>query len=238
MLAPRRVPVSRRDRPAKPPLTREGIVAVALRIEAEEGLDKVTMRRVATELDTGAASLYVYVQNTAELHGAILDELLATIDLTLDPDVLIGPGWRPRLLDLLVDYTTLLYSRPALARSVLVLRPTGPNYLHLLDAVLSLLAAGQVPVPRAAWGVDVLLQHATSTAAEHGTRDERGDDGVDFDAFAHALTSAAPQTYPAISRVAEHLMSGTGPQRLRWAFGVVVAGISVEPAPDEIANQG
>ena len=41
-----------------------------------EGLDRVTMRRLAQELDTGAASLYVYVRNTAELHAAMLEELL------------------------------------------------------------------------------------------------------------------------------------------------------------------
>ena len=89
-MVPRRTQVSRRDRPAKPPLSRAGIVAVALRVMGEEGLERVTMRRLAQELDTGPASLYVYVDNTAELHGAILDELLASVDF--DPDV--PPGRR------------------------------------------------------------------------------------------------------------------------------------------------
>jgi hypothetical protein len=35
-----------------------------------EGLDRVTMWRLAQELDTGAASLSVCVLNTAELHAA------------------------------------------------------------------------------------------------------------------------------------------------------------------------
>jgi hypothetical protein len=34
-----------------------------------EGLSRVTMRRLAQELDTGAASLYVYVRNTAAALG-------------------------------------------------------------------------------------------------------------------------------------------------------------------------
>src|SRR6266571_6551958 len=84
--------VSRRERPAKPALTREGIVAAAVGVMQAEGLDRVTMRRLAQELDTGPASLYVYVRNTAELHAAVLDELLGTI----------GPApaegsWRERL---------------------------------------------------------------------------------------------------------------------------------------------
>src|SRR6185437_6867831 len=67
---------SRRERPAKPALTRDGIVAAALGILREEGLGKVTMRRVAQELDTGHASLYVYVRDTGDLHAQVLDALL------------------------------------------------------------------------------------------------------------------------------------------------------------------
>ena len=73
---------SRRERPAKPALTRAGIVAAAVDIMQAEGLDRVTMRRLAQELDTGPASLYVYLRNTAELHAAMLEELLGRVDLT------------------------------------------------------------------------------------------------------------------------------------------------------------
>src|ERR1700728_4591209 len=84
---------SRRERPAKAALTREGIIAAALRILRDEGLGKVTMRRVAQELDTGHASLYVYVRNTEDLHAQLLDAQLA--------GALAGPPapgtWRGRL---------------------------------------------------------------------------------------------------------------------------------------------
>ena len=88
--------MSRRERPAKPALTRAGIVAAAVRIMQAEGLDRVTMRRLAQELDTGAASLYVYVRNTAELHAAMLEELLGQVDLT---PVTAAGDWRDRLID-------------------------------------------------------------------------------------------------------------------------------------------
>ena len=42
-------------------------MAAAVTVMRAEGLESVTMRRLATELDTGPASLYVYVQNTAEI---------------------------------------------------------------------------------------------------------------------------------------------------------------------------
>ena len=86
-------PRSRRERPAKPALTRAGIIDAALAILHDEGLSKVTMRRIAQELDTGPASLYVYVRNTADLHVQILDALLSTVT---SPDILEGT-WRDKV---------------------------------------------------------------------------------------------------------------------------------------------
>lgn len=177
----------------------------------EEGLGKVTMRRLASELDTGPASLYVYVENTAELHGALLDELLSAVELDQD------------IVDLLSDYTRLLHGHPALARSVLTLRPAGPRYLRLVDALLARLAERGVPPRPAAWGVDLLLQQATASAAEHGTG---GDDRPQVDAV-HGLDR---ESYPHIHAVREELFSGTGEERMRWAIGTLLAGLGAAPA--------
>ena len=101
--------VSRRERPAKPALTREGIVAAAVEVMQAEGLDRVTMRRLAQELDTGAASLYVYLRNTAELHAAMLEQLLGQVDLG---PVTAAGDWRDRLITILTSYTTILFGQP------------------------------------------------------------------------------------------------------------------------------
>ena len=214
-----RHPVSRRDRPAKPPLTREGIIAVAVRLLRTEGLDRVTMRRLARELDTGPASLYVYFDNTADLHGAVLDRLLAGVDLR--PGAPAG-GWRARLVELLVAYTELLYAHPSLARSVLALRPSGPNYLRLADTVLVLLRTGGVPAGQAAWGMSLLLHVATATAAEHGTRRESASAGTaEEEPWRHLSTGE----YQGIAWASGELFTG-GAQRLPWAFDALIAGIA------------
>src|SRR5215469_12924657 len=105
--------VSRRERPAKPALTREGIVTAAVGVMQAEGLDKVTMRRLAQELDTGAASLYVYVRNTAELHAAMLEQLLGQIDLSLAEAILallsaggVPPARAAWAVDILLHFAT------------------------------------------------------------------------------------------------------------------------------------
>ncbi|MFF1407948.1 TetR/AcrR family transcriptional regulator [Streptomyces sp. NPDC058294] len=215
---------SRRERPAKPPLTREGIVATAVAILRTEGLRKVTMRRLAQELDTGPASLYVYVRDTNELHAAVLDELLGTVGLTPAED-----GWRKRLERVLTAYTRMLLEHPSLARSALIARPSGPNYLRLIEILLELLEAGGVPRAQAAWGVDLLLQHATATAAEHAGEEPLGD----WQVLAQALRDAPASTHPHIAADPGALLSGTPEARLSWAFQTLINGIARTAVPTE-----
>jgi AcrR family transcriptional regulator len=220
---------SRRERPAKPALTRAGIVAAALRVMRAEGLDRVTMRRLATELDTGAASLYVYVRNTAELHAAMLEELLGQIDLS---PVTADGDWQARLAQVLTAYTAILFEHPGLAQSALVTRPSGPAYFGLVDGVLALLAAGGIPGRRAAWAMDLLLHFATSTAAEQGTRERAIDAKDEEKAQAVALRAAPADQFPHIAAVgAAELLSGPGPDRLSWGLQVLINGVVQTPRP-------
>ena len=224
-----RHPVSRRERPAKPALTRAGIVAAAVAVMQAEGLDRVTMRRIAQELDTGAASLYVYVHNTAELHAAMLEELLGQVDLT---PVTAAGDWRDRLIRVLWSYTRILFEQPGLAQSVLVTRPSGPAYLSLAEGILALLSVGGIPPDRAAWAVDILLHFATSTAAEQGTRERALDARDEEDALAAALREAPAETFPHLAALGGELTSGEGPDRLTWGFRVLINGILQTPRPE------
>ncbi|MEU2623761.1 TetR/AcrR family transcriptional regulator [Streptomyces sp. NPDC007157] len=219
-------PLSRRERPAKPALTRDGIVATAVRVMRAEGLERVTMRRLAKELDTGPASLYVYVANTAELHAAILDELLGEVDLGPAAE---GGDWRERIEAVLASYSDLLHQYPSLARAALVARPSGPNYLNLLEALLALLSLGGVPDGQAAWGVDVLLQMATASAAEHAGRDGSPDTEEEWNAVATAVENASAADTPHVAALGSELLSGTPQTRRTWQIHMLLNGILHTP---------
>ncbi|MFK4086602.1 TetR/AcrR family transcriptional regulator [Kribbella sp. NPDC020789] len=219
--------LSRRERPAKPALTREGIVDAAVRLMASDGLQRVTMRRLAQELDTGPASLYVYVANTYELHAAILDRLLAQVDLSPAKRT---DDWREALHQVLGSYTDLLLAHPSLAHSALNTRPNGPNYLALVDTLLALMAAGGVPAGQAAWGLDLLLQTATATAAEHSQR-EGADPEAEWQLLNEALETASPEQFPYVHGQAADLVSGTPAQRRRWAVDMLLNGITATSRP-------
>jgi len=221
---------SRRERPAKPALTSAGIVAAAVSVMRSEGLERVTMRRLAEELDTGPASLYVYFRNAAELRSAVLDELLVEVDL----DPVTGEGdWRDRLHAVVDSYLAVLMKYPSLARSVLLTRPSpsGPRFMDLVEALLVLLHQGGVDGQRAAWAVDLLLQVATATGVEQGTAAENPGDERGWDALADAVDRADAIRYPRVRALGAELLSGPGEERFRWGLSVLINGILISPAP-------
>lgn len=219
-------PRSRRERPAKPALTRQGIVDAALVILREEGLKKVTMRRIAAALDTGPASLYVYVRDTEDLHAQILDALLDPADWTPPKD----GTWRDRLKALLTNYAEILVAHPEISRMALSTQPNGPNYMALAEAILDLLGEGGVPDRAAAWGVDLLLLYPTAVAVEHSSRKsptQRADDLADL---TEQIVAVDAGRYPNIARLGGELTSGDGLTRSDWSFDVLLDGIRAASA--------
>ncbi|WP_437032813.1 TetR/AcrR family transcriptional regulator [Streptomyces sp. enrichment culture] len=232
-MSARRDPTSRRERPAKPALSRRWIVDTAVAIMRAEGLQKVTMRRLAQELDTGPASLYVYVANTAELHAAVLDALLGEVDLGgADTE----GDWREQLRAVLTSYTLVLFAHPQLARSALVARPSGENYLRLVERILALLSRSGAPQAQVAWGVDKLLQVATATAAEQSAREQDPASVDDWNATVRALRTADAATHPAITSHMPDLIGGSAHDRMRWTFDVLVNGIVHTPVPGPVPD--
>ncbi|GAA4655940.1 TetR/AcrR family transcriptional regulator [Arthrobacter cryoconiti] len=226
---------SRRDRPAKPALSRKWIIETTIEIMRAEGLQKATMRRVAQALDTGPASLYVYVANTAELHAAVLDELLGSLPSS------DGAGWADRIEGLLGSYSDILFTYPGLARSALILRPTGTNSMSLFDAVLGLLLEGGVEPARAAWGVDLLVQFVTASAAEHSAPAPSDvvavTEHVDANSFAGAVRNASSENTPHLSMHLDAVLSGTPAQRSSWAIRALIAGITATAVPSSTSYE-
>jgi AcrR family transcriptional regulator len=172
---------STRHRPAKAPLSEAAIVEAALVVTRAKGLEAVTMRRVAAELDTGAASLYVYVRNRDELVRAMLDHVSGTVPLaTPDP-----ARWRAQVHDLLSGIREALESYPGLAAVLPGEPPTTENTLAGAENLLALLLAGGIRVRDAAWACDI-----------HDRRRRRRPDGAD----AHPLRRAAGRALPTLRR--------------------------------------
>ncbi|PBC50567.1 TetR/AcrR family transcriptional regulator [Rhodococcus sp. ACPA1] len=116
-------PISR-PRNGKPGLTLDRIVEAAISVADAEGLDAVSMRRLAAELGAGAMSLYTHVPGKTELVEVMLDRALSTLEPADDTDT----GWRERLAAAAHDYFQLLCAHPWMLGVVALSRPVfGPG---------------------------------------------------------------------------------------------------------------
>jgi AcrR family transcriptional regulator len=114
--------------------TRAEITVAAVAIADREGLDAVSMRRVAAELGTGAASLYRYVDTREDLLDLMTDSTGA--EYRLAPP---SGNWLADLVDVGQQARTIMRRHPWLARLVAAQPVLGPNGLLLLEPVLGVL---------------------------------------------------------------------------------------------------
>jgi AcrR family transcriptional regulator len=116
--------------------SRTEITEAALRVADAEGLDAVTMRRVAAELGTGAASLYRYIETREDL----LDLMSDATGAEYEPAQPTG-DWLADLIAL-GEQARAIFRRHRWLAGLTLTRPViGPNGTALIEDFLTLLQA-------------------------------------------------------------------------------------------------
>lgn len=123
-------------------LTRESVTSAAISLIEDDGLDALTMRRLATELDCGTMSLYSHVRNRDDLIEAVVGELIDRLDLRSTPD----ETWQSVVRRTVGSYRDLAVQLPS-AFELLALAPyeSAPVAPHLARLVASLEKSGLTP---------------------------------------------------------------------------------------------
>jgi AcrR family transcriptional regulator len=195
-------------------LSVHAIVDAALAILLSEGLPALTMRRVATALDTSAGALYVYVAGREGLLEAVFDRIIAAILLeTPDPS-----RWRAQLHSLLARTREELLRYPGIAAATMVDPLLTEASLDYLENLLGILLAGGLDAQDAAWTADILTAQVTYAAIEAEQRDP--------EALAAEVTAnfarLPADRFPLITRYAAQLVAGNGDERFRFAIDAVI----------------
>lgn len=215
--------VSPRSQPAKPPLSKAAVLDAGLRVLRQKGIDAVTMRAVAAELDTGAASLYVYVANRQELLNEIFDLLAGQTNLGDEPD----PGrWREQLEALLTRILEMMEAHPGIARVPLANVPTGPGATAVAERVIALLRAGGIDDRSIAWFVDLVFLFVNATAYETAIYVQEGvaEEHIDEEIVA-GFQRLDPAAYPNLFSMLELLTTGSGDERFRFGLRLMIEGL-------------
>lgn len=126
------------------PLSAERVLETAVVLAQREGLEALTMRRLADELGAGAMTVYHYVPNKEALLDRMVDVVFGEIELpTTDAD------WKTALRRRALS-TRMALNRHRWAVGLMESRTTpGPNSLRLHDAVLGVLREAGFSVEQA-----------------------------------------------------------------------------------------
>lgn len=119
-------------RPRRPLLSRDRIVSAALDLVDAEGLEAVSIRRLATELGVQGPSLYNHVATKDDLLDAMVDTVLGQIDLSMFTNI---ADWRVALRDWARSYRAALAAHPKLVPALNQGMGRRPNALRQADAV-------------------------------------------------------------------------------------------------------
>jgi AcrR family transcriptional regulator len=150
------------------PLDRTRIVRAALRVADAEGLAALTMRRVATELGTGAMSLYRHVPGKEALVSLMIDEALGEDALPGQP----SGDWRGDLRTLASTMWDFIQRHPWYPEAVMERPPITPRGLDAFEFALSMLDNTGLPLNERA----VIVITVTSTvmsAAQNASAEAR-----------------------------------------------------------------
>jgi AcrR family transcriptional regulator len=166
----------RQGRRRREPISREAIVAAAIRLLDREGLAALSMRRLAEELGTGAASLYWHVGSKDGLLDLVFDELIGEEQVPgADPS-----RWQEQLKDIARAQRRISLRHPYLVRISIGRIPMGPNALRFSERVIAILRAGGLPPRLAVQGYLLLIATVNGfTVDETGVNDDgpAGPDG-------------------------------------------------------------
>jgi TetR/AcrR family transcriptional regulator, tetracycline repressor protein len=164
------------DRPSRrrrDPISREAIVAAAIGLLDREGLAALSMRKLAEELGTGAATLYWHVGSKDGLLDLVMDEIIGEGKVP-DPD---PPRWQEQLKQVARDQRAAILRHPWVVRVSIGRIPMGPNALRYSERILAILRAGGLPPHLAVQGYLLLIATINGfTIDETGVDDRPADD--------------------------------------------------------------
>src|ERR1051326_7319273 len=131
------VPTWKRTRQAgnqRPQLSRDVIVDTALRLLDADGLEGVSMRRVAEELGTGPASLYAHVANKEELLDLLHERVVSEVEVP-PPD---PARWQEQLREVGLRVHEIYSPHRDIAAVSLATVPTGENTLRIAEGMFAI----------------------------------------------------------------------------------------------------
>jgi AcrR family transcriptional regulator len=206
------------SRAERKPLTRDAIVEAALALLERDGLQALSMRRLAQELGTGAASLYWHVGDKEELLSLMLDRIVGESEV-IEPD---PEHWQEQVKEMLRATRRLMQRRRDAAQLSLGRIPAGPSSLPVMERTLAVLAAAGLPARVISYAADMFALYVGGFAYEESLRLPQQGDAA---ALGEYFRSLPAERFPTLVALAGDLTAGDADERFEFAIDLLVKGL-------------
>jgi AcrR family transcriptional regulator len=173
------------------PLTRDRVLSTAVALADQEGIEALSMRRLAQALDVVPMALYRHVASKDELLGGLVDVVVGEIDPPLD-----GADWKTTIRQRILSARRALLRHPWASRLIESRTSPTPVVLGYMDSMIGLFRTGGFTLDQ--------THHALHAIGSRmfGFTQEVFNDTSDADPAADAeMWSAMAETYPYIHEI-------------------------------------
>jgi len=209
----------------QPRLSRDAILDRALAVADAEGIDAVSVRRLARDLGVTPMALYWHVDDKNALLHALGDRLLGGLDLTVDERM----PWPEQLRAFVVSFTAVLRAHPSAAMLIGSL-PTvaSANALGATEVALDILRrAGFSPEEAAHITTQIVRTTTSMVIAELDVIPATGEPACTEE----FLRSLPPERFPRVIEAAGPLSAHEDPESFDdLVIELILAGVEAAAA--------
>lgn len=203
-------------------LSREQVLAAALGLLDEAGLEQLTMRRLAAALGVQNGATYWHFRSKQALLEAMADTLLVGLTAGLDTE----SPWTERITELARRLRRALLSRRDGARLFSAAFFPLPNALAYGEAVIAALGESGLSSRDAAWAADTLTYYVVGHTIEEQLAVALPGSG--HDATARLTGAVDPQRHPHMYAALAHIPAPHHQEHFDYGLHLIVNGIRAD----------
>jgi AcrR family transcriptional regulator len=205
-------------------LTRERVVAEALTLIAQQGIEALTMRTLAARLGVVPGALYRHVRSKDQLHDLVVDGVLAEVDCNVNPTL----PWTEQIKTLAHRLRNVLEDHPGVAGLLKTRDPLGPHSLAVAEAVLRPLHNAGFPPREAGLAFFVILDYTLGfevSSPRISINEQRVQDAATRTRLHEFFRSLPGDLFPTLVTVGEHVWLDNRNQRFTAGINALVDGL-------------
>ncbi len=216
-------------RPRRHRLSRDEVATTALALVDSEGIDALTMRRLADLMGVGTMTLYGYFRNKRELLGAVV---AAAVDDS--PGVNPTGDWRAQLRELVIGTRRMLVRHPSLVEIRTREPLVAPEAFRITERAMTILLDAGFERSDAAFSFRLLFVYSFGFAA---LSPARGEEEARV-ATRAGLEALSRQEFPSLAAVIEEAVEGTaGDAVFKFGLERILDGLDARLATGHMASE-